>query len=326
MLSKDLERIEDLQVRKNVPLLALTSFRIGGPAHLFLVPRTLKALEQTISYLSNRSISYKVLGQGSNLLINDKGIKIVMTLAALNLIHNFYGKSKFEHEGRWQVPYNASLQHGRTSHGQPFKTVSVEAGCKLKSLISWSIRNGLCGLENLSGIPASVGGAISMNAGANKYSMAEAIDAVQFTGPDGSCWFRKDQLQFDYRSFRLPNKALISAARIQFGKSSPDKIRRNVREVMCKRRTTQPIGKPSAGCVFRNPPGDSAGKLIDQCGLKGLRVGDAEVSKMHANFIVNRGKASAVQVIDLMEIIRERVKKEADVELVPELSIWCRET
>jgi UDP-N-acetylmuramate dehydrogenase len=325
LLSKDLERIEDLQVRKSVPLLPLTSFRIGGPAHLFLVPLTLKALEQTISYLSNRSISYKVLGQGSNLLINDKGIKIVMTVAALNRIH-FHGKSKFEHEGRWQVPSNASLQHGRTAHGHPFKTVSVEAGCRLKSLLSWSIRNGLCGLENLSGIPASVGGAIAMNAGTNKCSMAEAIDAVQFTGPDGSCWFRRDQLQFDYRSFRLPDKALISAARIQFGKSSPDQIRRNVRKVMCKRRTTQPIGKPSAGCVFRNPPGDSAGKLIDQCGLKGLRIGDAEVSKKHANFIVNRGKASAVQVMDLLEIIRERVKKETDVELVPEVSIWGMET
>ncbi len=300
MLSKDLERIEDLQVRKNVPLLPLTSFRIGGPAHLFLVPRTLKALEQTISYLSNRTISYKVLGQGSNLLISDKGVKVVMSLAALNRIHS--------------------------PPGHPFKTVSVEAGCRLKSLISWSTRNGLCGLENLSGIPASVGGAISMNAGTNKCSMAEAIDAVQFTGPDGSCWFRRDQLQFDYRSFRLPDKALISAARVQLGKSSPDQIRRNVRKVMCKRRTTQPIGKPSAGCVFRNPPGDSAGKLIDQCGLKGLRIGDTEVSKKHANFIVNRGKASAVQVMDLLEIIRERVKKETDVELVPEVSIWGMET
>lgn len=326
MLSKDLEKIEDLQVRKSVPLLPLTSFRIGGPAHLFLVPWTLKALEQTISYLSNRSITYKVMGQGSNLLINDKGVKIVMTLAALNRIHHFPGKSEFEHEGCCQVPSGNSLQDGRISYGQPFKTVSVEAGCKLKSLISWSIRNGLCGLENLSGIPASVGGAISMNAGANKYSMAEAIDAVQFTGPDGSCWFHRDQLQFDYRSFRLPDKALISAARIQFGKSSPDKIRRNIRKVMCKRRATQPIGKSSAGCVFRNPPGDSAGKLIDQCGLKGLRIGDAEVSKMHANFIVNHGKASAVQVMDLIEIIRERVKKEADVELVPEISVWCMET
>ena len=300
MLSKDLERIEDLNVRKSVPLLPLTSFRIGGPAHLFLVPRTLKALEQTISFLSNRSISYKVLGQGSNLLINDKGVNLVMTLTALDRIHS--------------------------PHGRPFKTVSVEAGCRLKSLISWSIRNGLCGLENLSGIPASVGGAISMNAGTNKCSMAEAIDAAQITGPDGSCWFRRDQLQFDYRSFRLPDKALISAARIQLGKSSPDQIRRNVRKVMCKRRTTQPIGKPSAGCVFRNPPGDSAGKLIDQCGLKGLRIGDAEVSKKHANFIVNRGKASAIQVMDLLEIIRERVKKETDVELVPEVSIWGMET
>jgi UDP-N-acetylmuramate dehydrogenase len=300
LLSKDLRRIEELQVRESIPLLPLTSFRIGGPAHLFLVPRTLRALELTISYLSNRSIAYKVLGQGSNLLISDKGMKLVMTLAALNRIH--------------------------CPHDLPFKIVSVEAGCRLKSLISWSIRNGLCGLENLSGIPASVGGAISMNAGINKYSVAEAIDAVQFTGPEGSYWFRRDRLQFDYRSFKLPHKALISAARIQLGKGNPDQIRRRVRKVMYKRRTTQPIGKPSAGCVFRNPPGDSAGKLIDQCGLKGLRIGDAEVSKRHANFIVNRGKASAVQVMDLLEIIKEHVKKETDVRLVPEVSVWGMKT
>ena len=325
MLSKDLERIEDLQVCKSVPLLPLTSFRIGGPAHLFLVPRTLKALEQTISYLSNRSISYKVLGQGSNLLINDKGVKVVMSMAALNRIH-CSARNKFEHEDHWKISSNATLQQGRTFPGYTLKAVFVEAGCRLKCLISWSIRNGLCGLENLSGIPASVGGAISMNAGTNKFSMAEAIDAVQFTGPDGSCWFRRDQLQFDYRSFRLPERALISAARIQLGKSSTDQIRCRVRKVMHKRRTTQPIGKPSAGCVFRNPPGDSAGKLIDQCGLKGLRIGDAEVSKRHANFIVNRGKASAVQVIDLLEIVRECVKKEIGVELVPEVSVWGMET
>jgi UDP-N-acetylmuramate dehydrogenase len=299
LLSKDLERIRDLQVLKGVPLLPLTSFRIGGPAHLFLIPRTLKALELTISYLSNRSISYKVLGQGSNLLISDKGVKLVMTLAALNRIH--------------------------CPHGHSFKTVSVEAGCRLKSLISWSICNGLCGLENLSGIPASVGGAISMNAGTNKCSMAEVIDATQFTGPDGSCWFRRDRLQFEYRSFRLPDKSIISATRIRLSKGNPDQIRRRVRRVMFKRRATQPIEEPSAGCIFRNPPGDSAGKLIDQCGLKGLRIGDAEISKRHANFIVNRGKASAVQVMDLLKIIRERVKKEIDVELVPEVCIWGME-
>jgi UDP-N-acetylmuramate dehydrogenase len=300
LLYEDLKKIRDLQVRKDVPLLPLTSFRIGGPAHLFLVPGTLKALEQTIYYLSNRSIPYKVLGRGSNLLISDKGVKIVMSLAALNSIH--------------------------FSNGHSFRTVSIGAGCRLDSLISWSIRNGLCGLENLSGIPASIGGCIFMNAGTSKFSMSEAIEAVQFTGPDGSCWLRRDRLQFDYRSLRLPDKTLISAARIQLCKADPDRIRRRVKRVMLKRRATQPAGEPSAGCVFRNPPGDSAGRLIDQCGLKGLRIGDAEVSKRHANFIVNRGKASAVQVVDLLEIIRERVQKETGIKLVPEVSIWGMKT
>ncbi len=301
MLSEDLKKIRDLQVREDVPLLPLTSFRIGGPAHLFLVPGSLKALEQTISYLSNRSIPYKVLGRGSNLLISDKGVKIVMSLAALNSIHS-------------------------SPRGHFLKTVSVGAGCRLDSFVSWSIRNGLSGLENLSGIPASIGGAIAMNAGTNKFSMSEAIEAVQFTGPDGSCWLRRDRLQFDYRSLRLPDRAIISAARIQLCKADPDRIRRRVKRVMLKRRATQPAGEPSAGCIFRNPPGDSAGRLIDRCGLKGLRIGDAEISKRHANFIVNCGKASALQVVDLLKIIRERVQKETGIKLVPEVSVWGMET
>jgi UDP-N-acetylmuramate dehydrogenase len=325
LLSKDLRKIEDLQVFEGVPLLPLTSFRIGGPAHLFLAPKTLKALEKTIFYLSNRSISYKVIGQGSNLLISDKGVKLVMSLAALKRIQCSV-ESRFESEDHRQISSSSFLQEERSANGHRFKMVDVEAGCRLRSLISWSVRNSLGGLENLSGIPASVGGAIFMNAGTNKCFMAEVIDAVQFTGPDGSWWSHRDQLYFDYRAFRLQDNAIISAARIKFGKSNADQIRQHLRSAMCQRKATQPLGKPSAGCIFKNPPGVSAGKLIDQCGLKGFRVGDAEVSKRHANFIINRGKASAVEVMDLLEIIKERVKKETDVELVPEVSFWGMET
>jgi UDP-N-acetylenolpyruvoylglucosamine reductase len=324
LLSKDLRKIEDLRVVQSVPLLPLTSFRIGGLAHLFLAPKTLKALEKTIFYLSSRSISYKVMGQGSNLLISDKGVKLVMSLAALNRIQCPV-KSKFKQEEHWQISSDSSLQEEKSANGQHFKIVYVEAGCRLRSLISWSMHNGLCGLENLSGIPASVGGAIFMNAGANKCFMAEVIEAVRFTGPDGSCWTHRDQLQFDYRAFRMLDKALISAARIRLGNSSADRVRQHVRSAMYKRKATQPLGKPSAGCIFRNPTGMSAGKLIDQCGLKGFRIGDAEVSKRHANFIINRGKASAAEVLDLLEIIKERVKKETDVVLVPEVSFWGME-
>ena len=298
MLSKDLERIGDLEVRRDVPLLPLTSFRIGGPAHLLLLPRTLKALELAISYLSNRSVDYKVLGQGTNLLINDRGIEVVMSLARLN--HIYY-----------------------IEKGDAHRSVRTEAGCGLKSLLSWSIRNGLGGgLEWLSGIPASVGGAISMNAGTDRCSMADLTEAVLLTGPEGSQWVSGERLHFGYRAFELPKRTVISGALIRLERRDPDEIRACARKVMHRRRVTQPMRTPSAGCVFRNPPGDSAGRLIDLCGLKGLRIGDAEVSKRHANFIINHGRAKALQVMDLLEIIKRRVKRETGVELVPEVSVW----
>jgi UDP-N-acetylmuramate dehydrogenase len=286
----------------------------------------LKALEKTIFYLGDRSISYKVLGQGSNLLINDKGMKVIMSLAALNRI-NFFLDNKFEHEDPRQIFPNAILLSKRkTNLSYKRAIVSVEAGCRLQHLISWSIHSSLSGLENLSGIPASVGGAISTNAGTKGFSIAKVIDAVRFTGPNGSWWVKKNNLQFDYRSFDLPEGALISATRIKLYKSSVDQIKHRVRDMMRRRKTTQPLGKPSAGCVFKNPPGDSAGRLIDKCGLKGLKIGDAEVSKRHANFIVNCGKASAMQVIDLLELVKERVNIEIGLELVPEISFWGTET
>ena len=297
MLSKDLERIEDLEIRRDVPLLTLTSFRIGGPAHLLLLPRTIKALELTISYLSNRSVDYKILGKGTNLLINDRGVEVVMSLARLNHI---YCPKK----------------------GGAHRSVGTEAGCGLKSLLSWSIRNGLGGLEWLSGIPASVGGAISMNAGTDRCSMADVTEAVLFTGPEGSQWVPGERLHFGYRTLELPERTVISGALIRLERHDPEEIRARARKVMQRRRATQPMGRPSAGCVFRNPPGDSAGRLIDLCGLKGFRIGDAEVSKRHANFIINHGRAEALQVMDLLEIIKRSVRRKTGLELVPEVSVW----
>ncbi|NIA08743.1 MAG: UDP-N-acetylmuramate dehydrogenase [Nitrospiraceae bacterium] len=297
MLYKDLNKIKDLEVCRNVPLSSFTTFRIGGPAHLMLFPRTLKALELTVSYLSDRSIDYKILGQGSNLLINDGGIDVVMSLSRLNHIYC-------------------------SKEGDVHSLLEAEAGCRLRSLLSWSIHKGLGGLEGLSGIPASVGGAISMNAGTGRCSMADLIKAVLFTGPEGSQWIPREELHFGCHSLELSEKVIISAARIRLERHDPEEVRISARKVMQRRKVTQPMGRASAGCIFRNPPGDFAGRLIELCGLKGLRIGDAEVSKKHANFIINYGKARAIEVLDLLETIKERVKAETNIELAPELSIW----
>jgi UDP-N-acetylmuramate dehydrogenase len=298
-----LKKIENLEIVRDVCLAPLTTFRIGGRARLFLRPGTLGALERTVSFLSREGIAYKVLGRGSNLLISDSGVGVVMSLAALQTISG---------------PFPPRSGTGRPTD----RYVTVEAGCRLKSLLGWSIRSGLGGLECLTGIPASIGGAVAMNAGTAEGSIGEITDALLLCGPEGTGWVDAKELDFRYRGLKLPEKGIISAARLRLHPSPSQEIRSRMRVNLEWRLRTQPLGRPSAGSVFKNPPGDSAGRLIDICGLKGLTAGDAHVSNTHANFIVNLGNATCLQVLELMDIIKMRVKKETGVVLEPELAIW----
>lgn len=301
LLEAELLAIEDLEVSRNVPLAPLTTFHIGGKARLFLVPRTIRALERALLSLKRHEQGYKILGNGSNLLIDHAGVDVVLSLRALN---------------RWFAP---QLQF---AVGLELISVTAEAGVSLQRLLAWAVKNGLLGLERLAGIPGSVGGAAFMNAGANGTDLSSIVDAVLFTFPGESQWYLRDALKFEYRRLAVPDDAIISAVRFLLMPCSVSDLMHNVKVIMDRRRSTQPIGSKSAGCVFKNPEGDSAGRLLDECGLKGMRVGDAQISRKHANFIINLGRACFDEVLELMTLAKETVFAHTGIVLTPEVTVW----
>lgn len=298
-LCKDLQKIDDVQCRSHVALAPYTSFKIGGASSLLVRPGSVSALEQVLATFENLNLKYKVLGKGTNLLVDDSGVGPVVSIDSLSAKPEIVAQR------------NASTY-----------VIQVGAGTRLQALIAWSLNNSLTGLEQLAGIPASVGGAIFMNAGANDRSMKDVLESVLLTGPGGSQWLGVDELNLSYRSSGLPKRCVISAARLILKKGSAVESRNKIRLIMEKRRASQPINKANAGCIFKNTANASAGAIIDLCGLKGVKRGDAQISPLHANFIVNLGKATSIQVLDLMDLIRERVKSETGIELQPEIQIW----
>ncbi len=299
MPCKDLKNIPGLRVRTDLPLAGFTSFRIGGPARCFLVPGDLLSLENTLEYLHGHDIPFYVIGQGTNLLVSDRGVKTVLSLSGLTSMTC--------------VPDSGSS--GRV-------LVSADAGVKIRRLLAWAVRSGLGGLENLAGIPASLGGAVRMNAGNRHGAINEVLTHVRLTGAGGSRWVRASSLRADYRSLTTPRGVLISGARLSLISGARESLSLRVRRIMAARIHSQPLGMASAGCVFKNPAGDSAGRLIDMCGLKGKSAGGARISPKHANFIVNTGCGKAVDVARLMAFAREQVCTLTGIELEPEISIW----
>ncbi len=295
---KDLHCVPGLRVQRDVPLAKFTSFRIGGQAKCFLVPGDLSSLENTLDYLYRKEIPFYVLGQGTNLLVSDKGVETVLSLKELN-----------------RVDY-AMDSHSRCV------TLTADAGVKIRRLLAWSVKSGFGGLEDLAGIPASLGGAVRMNAGTRHGAINEVITEVRLSGPGGSRWIPASSLQADYRDIRLPQRILISGARLHLSPKSRKNLVRRVKDIMAARTRSQPLGMASAGCIFKNPKDDSAGRLIDTCGLKGRSIGGAQISSKHANFIVNTGGARAVDVVSLMLMARDQVRAIADVELTPEIAMW----
>ena len=304
-LFRDLRDIKDVVVLGDVPLSKKTTFKIGGMAAIFVQPRAIPALEKTIEYLHLNDIPFRVLGNGSNLLIDDRGIDVVLSLSLMNRI---------------------SCSCNRINAG---------AGCRLMSLSAWSMRRGISGFEKFAGIPASVGGAVCMNAGTPEISFSDTVESVRISGPGGSSHADPVNLNAGYRKCSIPDGTVVSEVLFKKVMDIPGlnerhmlsyrdrkEVAQRTRAVISRRSFRQPLGRPNAGCVFKNPTETPAGMLIDQCGLKGARVGDAEVSTRHANFIVNLGKASFKDVIDLMALVRESVMEQTGFCLEPEVQIW----
>ncbi len=283
----------------HVPLSRYTSLRVGGPADIMIYPSDVMELQKVICFSQTQAIPYFVIGRGSNLLIKDGGLKGIAIRLSLG-----FKRIKL-------------LNHSRNH-----TSVLVEAGVSLKRLLKFCIGRGLSGLEFLSGIPGSIGGALAMNSGAQGRQMKDVTESLALITPQTEVIERsKDHLNFEYRKLHLPTGTIILKAQILMKHRSKRIILSEVEKIKKWRRQTQPLNLPSAGSVFKNPIGKSAGQLIEQTGLKGFRVGNAKISEKHANFIVNLGGATAKDILSIMGIIQNRVYQKTGIRLEPEIKI-----
>ncbi|SLM47907.1 UDP-N-acetylenolpyruvoylglucosamine reductase [Nitrospira japonica] len=279
-------------VRFDAPLDSYTSFKIGGPADVVVEPADVEDIRRLVTQARARGVPLFVVG-GTNLLIRDRGIRgIVVHLGKLRAIRE-----------------------------EPGEILYADGGAGMPTLIGYAVRRALAGLEWAAGIPGTVAGCVVMNAGTRLGEMKDALKAVRLVTASGVVRdIPASAIPFEYRRARLP-KGIVVGVWLQLRKGIKKDIERVVKEYLHYRRDTQPLTLPSAGCVFKNPINDSAGRLIETLKLKGLRVGDAEVSTRHGNFIVNRGHARAADVVALIGKVRRAIKRQAGVRLDLELRI-----
>jgi UDP-N-acetylmuramate dehydrogenase len=283
--------------RFNYPMDRYTTFRVGGRAEAVCFPSELTLLRQTVSYLHDEGIPCLIIGKGSNLLVRDGGIKGVVIMLRGSL---------------------AAVE----IHDAGDNILLAGGGLAIAELVSYCGVEGLAGLEFLAGIPGSVGGAVFMNAGAFGKEIGGMVQEIRVVTETGDLeTMPGSQLRFSYRSASLPEGSVIYGIKFNLNRDNRNKVSGRVAEYLIERRQRQPLDMPSAGSVFRNPPGDYAGRLIEKAGLKGKRIGGAMISQKHANFIVNTGGAKAEEVIALIDLARNKVKEETGIMLETEIRI-----
>ena len=283
------------KIKFKEPLRDKTTFKIGGSAKFFIEPKDIEDLKLLINLLKRDKTPHLVMGAGSNLLISDKGVKAVVI--------------------RLNAPYFRKL----TKRGN---CLNVGSGLVLNQLLRIAKEDSLSGVEFLAGIPGTVGGAVMMNAGAGDRSFGDLVKEVKVMDYNGIIKvLRKKDIKFTYRKSSLARYIILSAA-LELTKGNKEKINKEIKKFLEYRRNSQDKTLPNAGCIFKNPKGESTGRLIDLCGLKGKSIGDACVSRIHANFILNKGNAKAGDVLKLMDLIRKKVKSRFNINLQPEIKIW----
>ena len=294
-------------IRREEPLAKHTTLRVGGPADVYVEPATEADLAAVLKFCGERAVKFFTLGRGSNLLVRDGGYRGVVVCLA----HESFSKIEFLVE-------QASCLSGRL---EACPTIRCGAGAKLKNIAVEARRHGLSGLEFLEGIPGSVGGALRMNAGAMGSQTFEVVESVRLMDFDGNLReVKPPELSVKYRGCDTLKYHIALGAVLKGRPDSPESIAQRMSAFSQKRWASQPAA-PSAGCAFKNPPSIPAGKLIDELGLKGTRVGGAAVSPEHGNFIVNDGNATARDVLELIAILQQRAKAERGIELQTEVEI-----
>jgi len=280
------------EVRFKEPLSFHTSLRIGGPADIFVVPQDVEDIRLALSFAEREQLPVEVIGGGNNLLVSDRGFRGVVLR-----LDGCLGRAEF--------------------HGEE---AVAGAGVSLSALIREAAAVHLGGLECLVGIPATIGGAVAMNAGTPDGFIADFVSAVYFLHADGTMGeFKPGAGSFSYRVFSPPPGAVLIGARLLLHRRPQADIQRDIKQRLKRKKATQPLALASAGCVWKNPAGDVAGRLVEKVGLKGKRLNGAEISSKHANFIVNRGGAKAADIKTLMDLTRERVRAQFGVTLEPEI-------
>lgn len=285
----------DLRIEADVPLAGRTYLGVGGPAPVLVIPSSVEALAGALERLSGESVPFDVLGAGSNLLVADSGPSFVV----------------FASESLSGEPRIAG------------SSVQVGAGFSMPRLVARLQKEGLSGLEFAEGIPGSVGGCVRMNAGWHDGEVGRSVASVTAVTRDGLI----EEIDtaagtFAYRSSPGLGERFIAAARFRLTPDDPQAIAARIHGFRDHRVATQPTGARNAGCMFKNPPGDHAGRLIDACGLKGRTIGGAQVSEVHANFIINRGGASYGDIVALIDAMRETVHRETGITLEREVKLW----
>lgn len=277
------------------PLAPHTWYRLGGPADYFIRPRNVRELKEIVRRCNENHIRIHVLGFGSNLLVSDAGVRG----AVVKLQGGEFGRTQFEGP-----------------------KVTAWAGAELSKLVLDCVEKGLSGIESLTGIPGSVGGAVRMNAGGRFGDIGAAVEAVTLMDIHGNVHEKKKpELIFDYRSANIRARFILNA-QLRLAEADPERIMRTVKESWIYKKSSQPLNTRNCGCVFKNPPEGGAGAWIDRAGLKGLQVGGAVVSEKHANFIVAKDGCTSRDVLQLIDTIKQKVREQFDVELELEIEVW----
>ena len=282
------------EVRFKEPLSFHTSLRIGGPADIFVVPQDVDDIRHALKFAEREQLPVSVIGGGNNLLVRDRGVRGVMLR-----LEGCLGRAEYSGE-----------------------EALAGAGVSLSALIREAAAVNLGGIECLVGIPATIGGALAMNAGTPDGWIGDFISAVYFLHADGTLGeFKPSAASFTYRAFHAPVGAVLIGCRLRLTRRPMADIQKELRQRLKQKKSTQPLALASAGCVWKNPAGDVAARLVEKSGLKGKRLNGAEISSKHANFIVNRGGATAADILALMDLTRERVRAQFGVTLEPEIRI-----